>query len=515
VVPDFVNEPLINFSTDGNRSAMERALTQVAGECDRRYHLVIDGKRVETGKWIESTNPAHHGQVIGRVAQAGTAQADEALTAAECAFGSWSRFPAEERARVLLRVASRLRARRFELDATMVLEIGKTWIEADADLAEAIDFCEFYARDMIRLAGPNPVTAQRGTENELIYLPLGVGVAIPPWNFPAAIATGLVVSALVAGNTLIWKPASLTPIIAAKIFECFEEAGVPSGVVNYLPGPGDQVGDFLVASPRIRFVSFTGSKEVGVRIWEEAAKVRPGQKWLKRVVAELGGKDAIVVDGSADLAAAAEGIVASAFGFQGQKCSACSRVIAVAEVYDAVVQAVAERTERLRVGDPRDPAIQVGPVADARQYAKVRSYVEIGRNEARLVAGGSFDDQVGFYVYPTVFADVSPSSRLATEEIFGPVLAILKARDFDHALEIANSTEFGLTGGVYARDPFKLARARREFQVGNLYLNRKITGALVGVEPFGGFKMSGTDAKAGGHDHILQFMQAKSISERL
>ena len=342
-----------------------------------------------------------------------------------------------------------------------------------------------------------------------------MGVAIPPWNFPGAIATDSVVSALVAENAVIFKPASITPIIAAKVFECIEDAGVPGGVANYPPGPGDEVGDFLVASPRVRFISFTGSKDVGIRIWEEAAKVRPGQRWLKRVVAEMGGKDAIVVDDSADLDAAADGIVASAFGFQGQKCSACSRVIAVELVYQQVVEKVADRTKALRMGDPRDPTIQVGPVADARQFAKVNSYIALGRKEARLVAGGTADNSVGYYVQPTVFADVSPDSALATEEIFGPVLAMLSARDFDHALELANNTEFGLTGGVFARDPYKLAKARREFQVGNLYLNRKITGALVGVEPFGGFNMSGTDAKAGGHDHILQFMQAKSISERL
>jgi 1-pyrroline-5-carboxylate dehydrogenase len=416
---------------------------------------------------------------------------------------------------VLLRAAARLRRRRLELAATMVLEIGKTWVEADADVAEAIDFCDFYARDMLRLAAPGPITTLAGNENELVYLPLGAGVAIPPWNFPSAIATGLVVSAVVAGNTLIFKPASLTPIIAAKVFEILVDAGLPAGVVSYLPGPGDEVGDYLVAHPRVRFVSFTGSKDVGIRIWEEAAKVRPGQRWLKRVVAEMGGKDAIVVDDTADLDAAAEGIVASAFGFQGQKCSACSRVIAVGPVYDEVVRRVAERAKQLRVGDPRDPSINLGPVADARQFQKVTSYVDLGKREARLVAGGDYDDRDGYYVDPTVFADVAPDSRLATEEIFGPVLSMIKARDFDQALDLANATEFGLTGGLYARDPFKLARARREFQVGNLYFNRKITGALVGVEPFGGFNLSGTDAKAGGRDHILQFMQAKSISERL
>jgi 1-pyrroline-5-carboxylate dehydrogenase len=515
MVPEFVNEPLTSFAVEENRAGMERALARIAAERDKDYPLVIGGEPVTTGQWIEVTNPARKGERVGRVARAGREQAEQALCAAESAFASWSSFPAEERARVLLRAAARLRRRRLELAATMVLEIGKTWVEADADVAEAIDFCDFYARDMLRLAAPGPITTLAGNENELVYLPLGAGVAIPPWNFPSAIATGLVVSAVVAGNTLIFKPASLTPIIAAKVFEILVDAGLPAGVVSYLPGPGDEVGDYLVAHPRVRFVSFTGSKDVGIRIWEEAAKVRPGQRWLKRVVAEMGGKDAIVVDDTADLDAAAEGIVASAFGFQGQKCSACSRVIAVGPVYDEVVRRVAERAKQLRVGDPRDPSINLGPVADARQFQKVTSYVDLGKREARLVAGGDYDDRDGYYVDPTVFADVAPDSRLATEEIFGPVLSMIKARDFDQALDLANATEFGLTGGLYARDPFKLARARREFQVGNLYFNRKITGALVGVEPFGGFNLSGTDAKAGGRDHILQFMQAKSISERL
>ena len=514
MVPEFVNEPLTDFSATANRAALEAALSRAANEGTPEHPLVIGGQRIVTDGWIESLNPARKGESVGRVARADQARAEAALVASERAFGEWARFPADERARVLLRIAGRLRKRKLDLVATMIREIGKTWVEADADLAEAIDFCEFYAREMLRLAAPQPVTTLRGNDTELIYVPLGPGVAIPPWNFPAAIATGLVVSAVVAGNTVVFKPASLTPIIAAQIFALFEDAGLPPGVVNYLPGPGESVGDYLVAHPRLRFVSFTGSKDVGIRIWEEAAKVRPGQKWLKRVVAEMGGKDAIVVDASGDLDQAAEAIVASAFGFQGQKCSACSRVIAVAPVYDALVDRVAERTSALRVGDPADPATQVGPVADAHQFAKVVSYLELGQREARLVVGGTSDDTTGYFVQPTVFANVAPASRLATEEIFGPVLSILKASDFDTALAIANATEYGLTGGVFARDPSKLAQARREFQVGNLYLNRKITGALVGAEPFGGFNMSGTDAKAGGRDHLLQFLQAKSISER-
>lgn len=515
MLPLFRHEPLTDFALDANRQAMLQSLAGVESESDRSYPLVIGGERATTDRWIVSTNPAIRDRVVGRAASAGTAEADRALAAAERAFTDWSRFPAAERARVLLRIAAVMRKRRFELDATMVLEIGKTWTEADADTAEAIDFCEYYAREIQRLTGPQPLTTVPGVDNELVYEPLGVGLAIPPWNFPAAIACGLCVSAVVCGNTVIFKPASLTPIVAAKLTEIFTEAGLPPGVLNFLPGPGEAVGDYLVSHPRVRFVSFTGSKDVGVRIWERAARVQPGQRWLKRVVAEMGGKDAIVVDETADLDAAVEGIVTSAFGFQGQKCSACSRVIAVEPVYDRIVQRIAERAAQLRVGPPRDPATQLGPVADARQFAKVAEYIAVGRTEARLVVGGTADDREGFYIQPTVFADALPTARIATEEIFGPVLTCLKARDFGDALAIANATEYGLTGGVYSRDPARLARARREFQVGNLYFNRKITGALVGVEPFGGFNLSGTDAKAGGPDYLLSFLQAKSISERL
>ncbi len=514
-LPEFKNESLTDFSRPEERTAFETALARVESQLGAEYPLVIDGQSRTTGEWIDSLNPSHHGEVVGRVAKAGTAEAEEARDAAERAFVHWSRVPGAERARVGLRAAAILRRRRHELSALMVLEVGKNWIEADADTAEAIDFLEYYARHAMRLDEPQPVTPAIHAESELRYLPMGVGLAISPWNFPLAIAMGLVSSAVLTGNTVVLKPSSLTPIIAARIVEVFEEAGLPDGVLNFVPGPGNSVGDYLVAHPRVRFVNFTGSREVGVHIYGAAARVPAGQIWLKRVIAEMGGKNAIIVDSSGDVDLAVPNIVASAFGFQGQKCSACSRVIADASVYEEVVERVAQGAEALRVGPAKDFATNVGPLADASQFRKVTEYIRTGRQQGRLVAGGEADDSVGYFVHPTVFADVPPDASLMQEEIFGPVVGITKAQDFEEALAIANGAEYGLTGGVFARDPDKLTRARAEFQVGNLYLNRKITGALVGVEPFGGFKMSGTDAKAGGPDYLKYFLEAKVISERM
>jgi 1-pyrroline-5-carboxylate dehydrogenase len=396
----------------------------------------------------------------------------------------------------------------------MVYEAGKNWPEADADTAEAIDFLEYYGREAVRLAGPHPLTRLAGEDNELMYQPMGVGIVIPPWNFPLAITAGMTAAAIVTGNTAILKPASLTPIIAARMVSLFEEAGTPPGVLNFLPGSGSDIGDFLVAHPRTRFVSFTGSREVGTHIYALAAQVQQGQRWLKRVVAEMGGKDAIIVDESADLEAAATGITTSAYGFQGQKCSAASRAIVLEPVYQDVLGLVAQKAEALRVGPAEDPASQMAAVIDQSQYDKVLSYVEVGQREGRLVLGGEPNGSEGWYIQPTVFADVPESGRLAQEEIFGPLLSFVRARDYTHALSIANGTEYGLTGGVYSRDRRHLEQARAEFQVGNLYFNRKITGAMVGAQPFGGFDMSGTDSKAGGPDYLQLFTQAKVVVER-
>ncbi len=514
MLPEFKNETLTDFSQPANREAMQAALSGVRAEFRREWPLVLGGERVATGAWIESRNPCRKDEVVGRVARAGRAEAERALQAAWTAFPEWSRWQPAERARVLLKAAALLRRQKHVFSATMVYEAAKTWPEADADTAEAIDFLEFYAREALRLAESQPLTRVPGEDNELAYLPLGVGVIIPPWNFPLAITVGMTSAAIVTGNTALLKPASLTPVVAARFVELLEEAGVPTGVVNFLPGSGADVGDYLVAHPRTRFISFTGSREVGARLYALAAEVRPGQRWLKRVVAEMGGKDAVIVDETADLDAAAEGIAVSAYGYQGQKCSAASRAIVLEAVYQDVLARVAGRAEALRIGPAEDAETQVAAVIDESQYQKVLQYVALGQQEGRLVVGGEPGGDAGWYVQPTVFADVSEDGRLAQEEIFGPVLAFVRARDYGHALAIANGTEYGLTGGVYSRDRRRLERARAEFHVGNLYFNRKITGALVGAQPFGGFNLSGTDSKAGGRDYLPLFMQVKVVVER-
>jgi 1-pyrroline-5-carboxylate dehydrogenase len=400
-----------------------------------------------------------------------------------------------------------------------VFEVGKSWAEADADASETIDFIEYYARQMIKLThASESLTQFPGEENQLEYIPLGVGAVIPPWNFPCAITAGMTVASLVAGNTVVLKPSHLTPIIAYKICEVFWNMGLPKGVLNFVPGPSIEVGETLVDDPRTRFVAFTGSKDVGIRIFEHASKVQPGQKWLKRTILEMGGKDAVVVDETADLESAADGIVASAFGFQGQKCSAGSRAIIVDAVYETVVNKVVEKTKKLKQGSPDESAdIHQGPVSDLRFFKKIMSYIELGTQEGKLLLGGkpfSTPDD-GWFIEPTIFGDVPGDARIAQEEIFGPVLAIIRAKDYDDALDIANSTEYGLTGSVYSTNRERLERARREYHVGNLYFNRKSTGAFVGAHPFGGFNMSGTDSKAGGPDYLLLFTQAKSIAEKL
>lgn len=514
-LPPFRNEPFADFNDPANIAAMEQALADVKAQFGRTYPLVIDGERITTSATIASVNPARPAEIVGYAASADVALAGRAVEVAHRRFAEWRRVPVEQRVAVLLKAAAAMRARRFELNAWIIYEVSKSWAEADADVAEAIDFCEFYAREMLRLSEPQPLYPMPGEDDRLTYIPLGAGVAIPPWNFPLAIMVGLVVAPVVAGNTIVLKPASTSPIIAAKFMDILEECGLPPGVVNYLPGPGSSVGDALVDHPLTRFIGFTGSKEVGLRIFERAAKVHPGQKWLKRTVLEMGGKDTIVVDETADLAAAASGIVASAFGFQGQKCSACSRVVAVAPVYDELLDRVVELSGGLTVGDPAQRGTFMGAVIDDRSRDKIRGYIEEGRREARLAFGGEAPAGDGYFVAPTIIADVHPDARLSQEEIFGPVLAFLKARDFDEALAIANNTEYGLTGGVYSAVRERLERARDEFHVGNLYLNRKITGAMVGAHPFGGFNMSGTDSKTGGRDYLLLFLQAKTVAEKL
>jgi 1-pyrroline-5-carboxylate dehydrogenase len=511
---EFVNAPLIDFSDAGNRSQQEAAIATVRAKLGQSYPLIINGERVMTNETFTSINPARPNEIVGVFAKATVDHVDRALAAAESAFATWRRVNPIERAELLLRAADLLTARRLEFNAWLMFETGKTWVEADADVAEGIDFLNFYACEMYRLAQEQPLTRIAGEDNHLSYIPLGVGVVIPPWNFPLAIMAGMTTASVVAGNATILKPASTAATIAANFVDLLIEAGAPAGVVNFLPGPGGVIGDTLVSDARTRFIAFTGSRDVGLRINQFAAQQQPGQKWIKRTILEMGGKDSIVVDETADLDAAAAGIVSSAFGYQGQKCSACSRAIIVADVYDALVEKITSLASKLAIGDPESPDAQFGPVIDSSAFKKTREYIEIGRQEGRLILGGGDVERDGYYIPPTIFADIAPDAQLAQEEIFGPVLAIIKAKDYDDALAIANNTEYGLTGAVYSRDQARLDRAVEEFFVGNLYFNRKCTGALVGVHPFGGFNMSGTDSKAGGRDYLLLFTQAKVVSSK-
>lgn len=514
MLPEFVNCPLTDFTKEDNRKAMFAALEKVESQFGKNYPLIIGVEEIWTDDKIQSLNPSQYDQVVGNFAKGTKAHAEKAITVADETFKMWSRFPHEERARILLKAGAIMKRRRLELAAWMVLEEGKNWVEADADVAEAIDFLEFYGREMMRYGVPQPVIPYPGEENELYYLPLGVGAVIPPWNFPLAILVGMTSAALVTGNTVVLKPASAAPAIGWQFVEIMKEAGLPAGVLNWLPGPGGQIGDTIVQHPRTRFIAFTGSMEVGLRIHELAARKSEGQIWIKRTILEMGGKDFIIVDSSADLDAAAEGIVTSAFGFQGQKCSACSRAILLADVYDTVLEKVLERVRKISIGPVKDPENYLGPVIDEAAFRKILEYIEIGKKEGKLAAGGDKGPKGGYFIQPTVIRDVSENARIAQEEIFGPVLAVMKARDFQHAVDIANGTIYGLTGALYSRDRSHLEYGRRELHVGNLYFNRKCTGALVGVQPFGGFNMSGTDSKAGGRDYLGLFLQAKSVCER-
>ncbi len=509
----FKNAPFTDYTRPENRQAQMEALEKVKRELGQTYPLIIGGKKITSETTFASRNPSQPDQVVGYFSSATVEQVDAAVESAAAAFETWKQVPAEERAGHLFAAADLLKARRFEFNAWMIYEVGKSWPEADGDTAEAIDFMEFYAREMIRLTEDQPIVKIEGEDNQLVYIPLGVGAVIPPWNFPAAIMVGMTSAAFVTGNTVVLKPASTSPMIAWQFMRILEEIGLPAGVVNFLTGSGSTIGDALIEDGRVRFIAFTGSRDVGLRINELAAKPRKGQRWLKRTILEMGGKDAVVVDETADLDAAAEGIVSSAFGFQGQKCSAGSRAIIVEKVYDQVLQKVIEKTKKLTMGDVTKPETYMGPVVDENAMKKITDYIEVGKKEGRLVVGGGHHGP-GYFIEPTVIADVDPHARIAQEEIFGPVLAVVKARDFDDALHIANDTEYGLTGALYSKDEKRIERAKNEYHVGNLYFNRKCTGALVGVHPFGGFNMSGTDSKAGGRDYLLLFTQAKAISTK-
>jgi RHH-type proline utilization regulon transcriptional repressor/proline dehydrogenase/delta 1-pyrroline-5-carboxylate dehydrogenase len=514
-VDSFRNEPPLDFAKAENRQAMQTALAEIESRLGQYYPLVIDGVAVDATERMPSLNPSHHRQVVGQVAAGTDWHARAAVSAAREAFSAWAALEVKERAGYLRRAADAMRRRRCELAAWEVYECGKQWREADADVCEAIDFCEYYALCAEELQGAHGVDVP-GEENRIDYLPRGVVAVIAPWNFPLAILTGMTAAALVTGNTVVMKPAEQSPIVAAHLMEIFRQLDLPAGVLNFVPGLGEVVGAALVAHPDVSLIAFTGSRPVGLAINTKAAQVSERHSTgVKRVIAEMGGKNAIIVDADADLDEAVQGVVKSAFGYQGQKCSACSRVIVLEGVYNAFLERLVDATRSLSVGPSEDPASRLGPVIDAESLARVEKYIATGRQEAREVLAVDVGElrSEGYYVGPHVFADVPPDARIAQEEIFGPVLAVIRAKDLDEALAIANGTDYALTGGIFSRSPAHLDRARREFLVGNLYLNRGITGALVHRQPFGGFKMSGIGSKAGGSDYLLQFVVPRTVTE--
>ncbi len=514
-IASFSNEPYADFTKSENAERMRAALAKVRSEFGREYDLLIAGERRKSPSKLESFNPSKPSEVVG-IHQKGSEQdARDAVESAYRYFPVWAEVPMQERAERLFRVAEIFRHRKYEFDAWLVFEAGKTWAEAEADVSEAIDFCEYYARHALKLAKPEPIVQLSGERDEMLYLPLGVGIVIPPWNFPLAIMVGMTTAALVVGNCVVIKPSSDTPTIAAKFAEVLLEAGFPPQSFSLLTGSGAAIGDIVVSHPKTRFISFTGSRDVGLHINELAAKTPKGQLWIKRVIAEMGGKDAIVVDRESDLDQAVLGVLYSAFGYQGQKCSACSRAIVDESVYDEFLDKLKSKVETLTLGPSDDVKNYMGPVISSRAKESILKYIETGKKEGRLITGGSAAEGEGYFIKPTVIADVDSKARIFQEEIFGPVLAVTKAKDFDHALQLANDSEYGLTGAVFTTNPSKAEKARRQFFVGNLYINRKCTGAMVGAHPFGGFNMSGTDSKAGGPDYLLQFVQAKSIAEKV
>ncbi|MES9765314.1 L-glutamate gamma-semialdehyde dehydrogenase, partial [Priestia megaterium] len=481
----YKHEPFTDFTLEENKKEFSKALETVQAELGKDYPLVIGEELITTDEKIVSINPANKVEIIGRVSKTNQELAEKAMQTALSTFNTWKKEDPEVRVNILFRAADIIRRRKHEFSSYLVKEAGKPWNEADADTAEAIDFLEFYARQMLKLKDGVPVQSREGEENKFNYIPLGVGIIISPFNFPLAIMAGTAAAAIVTGNTILLKPADATPVVAAKFVEVMEEAGLPKGVLNFIPGVTPEIGDYLVQHPKTRFVSFTGSREVGCRIYEKASKVQPGQKWLKRVIAEMGGKDTVVVDKDADLDLAASSIVYSAFGFSGQKCSAGSRAVVHQDVYDIVLEKAVALTKTLKVGNPEDVSTYMGPVSHEASYNKVLSYIAIGKEEGRLMTGGEADDSKGYFIQPT------------------------------HMMEIANNTDYALTGALLSNTPAHIERAKEEFHVGNLYFNRGCTGAIVGYHPFGGFNMSGTDSKAGGPDYLILHMQAKTTSTSL
>ncbi|MGA2867220.1 MAG: proline dehydrogenase family protein [Verrucomicrobiota bacterium] len=510
----FRNEPHTDFTLPGEREKMTAAIRDLRQKLGRRHPLVINHKPLSTSDWLPSLNPANQDEVVGYAAQATVAEAESALAAARAAQPKWARTPAPQRAALLEQAARLLRRDKAALCALEMLEAGKNWTEADADVAEAIDFCGFYAAVMRELGRPQRTQALAGESNFQHWWPRGLGVIIAPWNFPLAILTGMTAAAVVAGNAVIMKPSDQTPVIGARLMELFVEAGLPPGVVNLLTGPGRRVGAHLVAHPQVDFIAFTGSKEVGLQIWEMAGRTAHGQANLKKVVCEMGGKNCVIVDSDADLDEAVVGCIASAFGYQGQKCSALSRLLVLADNYDKFLERLIAAAASLRVGPAEEPGAILGPVINRDAQQHILALIAAGKQEAKLAWQGAVpNDPKACYVPPAIFTEVPPASRLFREEIFGPVLAVTKAKDFDEALALANDSEFALTAGCYSRSPVNLERVKAELVCGNLYLNRTVTGAAVERQPFGGFKMSGGGTKAGGRDYLQHFLLPRVITE--
>jgi 1-pyrroline-5-carboxylate dehydrogenase len=512
----FANEPLTDFTKPEIARQMRAAIEKVRSQLGREYDLIIGGKRVQTKDKIKSLNPAKPSQIVGLHQKAGKEHVEPAMQAALAGFANWSRTSVEERAALLFSVGDLMRERKFEFCAWLVFEVSKNWAEADADIAETIDFCEYYAREALRLARTELPVQMPGERDTLLYIPLGVGAVIPPWNFPCAIMAGMTLASIVSGNTVILKPSSDSPTIAAQFVELLEECGMPEGVVNFCPGAGASFGNSVVAHPKTRYIAFTGSREVGLDINKSAATQASGQVWIKRTILEMGGKDGIIVDADADVDTAVEGVVQAAFGFQGQKCSACSRAIVDERIYDKFLEKLKERVEKITIGDPAEN-FNMGAVINEGSMKSILDYIEVGKKDGRLITGGGPAKNAGegYFLQPTVIADIPPKSRLEQEEVFGPLLAVIKSKNYEHALEIANDTEFGLTGAVYTKSREKIERAIQEFHVGNLYINRKCTGATVAAHPFGGFNMSGTDSKSGGPDYLYLFTQGKAVGEKI
>lgn len=508
----FYNEPMLDFAIKENREKLELALNQFQRQLGKNIPLTIDGRDITKAETIESLNPSHPTQVVAKISLASLADAESALQIANKAFESWKKVPATERAAYLDKVADLMQKYRFELISEQVYEVAKPWAEADADIAEAIDFCRYYARNMRELAVPQRVGAVPGEVSLYHYQARGVAVVIAPWNFPLAIITGMAMAALVTGNTVIMKPAEQSSLIAAALMRILKEAGVPSGVIHFLPGLGEEVGDYLVRHPLTATIAFTGSKAVGLHILRAAQEVKPGQSHVKRCIIEMGGKNAIIIDSDADLDEAVDGVLYSAFGFSGQKCSACSRVLIHEEIYDRFKTRLVDALESIKIRAAENPEAYMGPVVDEEAQKRILRTIDHAKAEATLLYQGEVPLE-GYFVGPTVFENVDPNSKLAQEEIFGPVLALLKVKSIDEALQIANSTEYGLTGGLYSRSPATIEKVKQEFEAGNLYINRGITGAMVDRHPFGGFKMSGVGSKTGGPDYLKQFMEPRCVTE--